>query len=747
VRKILPSDDVTSKNSKTFPGANVVKDRPDVRDLPYRPTLGVLRGVQPVPKAITAYPNFIRTQGDGSCTAHALASVIDILRLDAKLKGRGRLDPAPLVSAEMLYERGKEIDSVDFGAHSAAGEGLWSLRSAIKAFYHNGVCEEGIYTDSARANRIEPREIRVYRHARQTPLGSYYRVDPVLNDYHAALNEVGVIYAAAEIHGGWLEEKVRQNRGQIIFDDATAGLAGGKHAFAIVGYTERGFLVLNSWGSDWGGYREGSGKPIKGVALWPYYDWAERILDGWVLRLGVKAPDAFKYSFGRQGLGDFLTGQIKEGSTPRFELVGHYAHIDDGAFVAAGSLPTKIEDVRDTCSFLRKKLSQKPDPKTGEPKSYTKVLLWVPGGSDKIKDIAANIAATKQLWRQRGVYPFTIIWCSDLLDQASAVLSKFAEGALANVGRGGTAFDTRLERDARSIGRAVWRDVYGSAKKAAAHDKGGDHVGAGAAQQILDAFARLPNEIEISIVAEGAGAILVHELIAENPDLAERIASFNFVMPAISLHELDDFVRRSKAEKRTKVFVASPATLSRLRYGEYNGSLLDLVQMTFVENPPARLRDASADQQRAENSKPDPKNWIAGLVNGESVELSAEDHSGDALITESKRIYARNRIVGVTTAEELRAQLPRLQIAEIDVQGSNNRVTNLRDVTAGKEVIAKIQEALLGAGQAVPPGDYGPVRGNPGIGSPVQEVIELKSQPKPPRPEVRLPEEPPAPPH
>jgi hypothetical protein len=675
----LPSDEPNSTSTSVFPGAHVVKDRPDVRDLPYRPTLGVLRGVQPVPIAISSYADFVRTQGNGSCTAHALAAVIDILRYDPELKGRGKIGRASPVSAAMLYKYGREIDSIDFGAHSSEGEGLWSLRSAIKAFYHNGVCENAVWDATKNHDPNEPNEIRIYRHARQTPLGSYYRVDPILNDYHAALNEVGVIYAAAEIHGGWLQDNVNQNGGKIIFDDSTALQATGKHAFAIVGYTEKGFLVLNSWGPEWGGYREGRSKPIKGVALWPYYDWAERILDGWVLRLGVKAPEAFKYSFGRQGLGDFLSGQIKEGSTPRFELVGHYAHLDDGDFVAGGTLPTSIESVQDTCTYISRKLARKPSAKAKADETYRKLLVWLPGGSEKMKDIVAHIAATKQLWKQRGVYPFTLIWCSDLLDQASAVLSKFAEGALTNVGRPGLAFDTRLERDARGIGRAVWRDVINSAKKAAERDRSGDNKGAGAAQQVMEQFVQIDKDIEIHLVAEGAGAILAYELIANNPDFAPRISSFTFIMPGFSIAQFQDFLLRSRATDRTRIIVPSSATQARLRYGEYNGSLLDLVQMTFVETPPARLRDGNPELQRAENAKLD----------------------------------AKDRIVGAMGAIEIQNKIAGVQVAEVEVTGVNNRITNLRDVTAGKEVISKIQETLLGAGKVVSPGDYGMLKGNP----------------------------------
>ena len=52
----------------------------------------------------------------------------------------------------------------------------------------------------------------------------------------------------------------RTNAGKILVGGqvSDASLAGG-HAFAIVGYDQDGFIVLNSWGRNWGGYQGRSG--------------------------------------------------------------------------------------------------------------------------------------------------------------------------------------------------------------------------------------------------------------------------------------------------------------------------------------------------------------------------------------------------------------------------------------------------------------------------------------------------------
>src|SRR4030095_9164794 len=54
-------------------------------------------------------------------------------------------------------------------------------------------------------------------------------------------------------------------------------------AFAIVGYTEDGFIVQNSWGPTWG---------YHGFGVMSYEDWVQSGSDAWVATLG--APVAIK---------------------------------------------------------------------------------------------------------------------------------------------------------------------------------------------------------------------------------------------------------------------------------------------------------------------------------------------------------------------------------------------------------------------------------------------------------------------
>jgi len=86
----------------------------------------------------------------------------------------------------------------------------------------------------------------------------------------AAIYEVGAVYASARIHTGWQLESEQDCLP--VIRRPVGGIHMGAHAFAIIGYETRGFIVQNSWGERWG---------YHGFGLLPYDDWAESALDAW----------------------------------------------------------------------------------------------------------------------------------------------------------------------------------------------------------------------------------------------------------------------------------------------------------------------------------------------------------------------------------------------------------------------------------------------------------------------------------
>ena len=349
---------MTDKTSDVFQQKSVREDWVDLRDEHYTPNLSVLRDECYVDDRLlitksdgTKHLRFgLRNQGlTGRCAGFALANLVDLQR-SLQFERRRKTshdDPEALrqkeeqhyqriVSADLLYRMGyfhdrypDLDDEQDMGPNN---EGLRTLRSVVKGFYHHGVCfdwtgasgkcppghwQSDCYLPpemlDGRKAQLFPKVLQA-KEARSIGLGAYYRLASILNHFHAALNDAEAILVSANVHAGWNAPWTPGSEGIIEWSPEMG--ASGAHAFVIVGYDRDGFHVLNSVGPTWGGYKEQAG-----IGLWTYGDWAQNVIDSWVLRLGVHAPQAFGASIGEKG----VKGRYKvQGSTPCFELVGHY---------------------------------------------------------------------------------------------------------------------------------------------------------------------------------------------------------------------------------------------------------------------------------------------------------------------------------------------------------------------------------------------------------------------------------------
>jgi hypothetical protein len=94
------------------------------------------------------------------------------------------------------------------------------------------------------------------------------------------LNEVEAVFATSQIYSGWhsLQD------GVIPFGPEQEEEGG--HAFAIIGYTQQGFIIQNSWGEGWGGVSI-NGADYPGCSIWTYADFDQNLWDAWVARLAL----------------------------------------------------------------------------------------------------------------------------------------------------------------------------------------------------------------------------------------------------------------------------------------------------------------------------------------------------------------------------------------------------------------------------------------------------------------------------
>ena len=237
-------------------------DTMDFRDTMYVPTLVEVPTHIPLEDFLRFRVPVLDQGSEGACTGFGLATVANYLLL------RRRVIPDPVpVSPRMLYALAKRYD--EWAGENYSGS---SARGAMKGWHKHGVCREADWpyqsSDGDPAGLTDERTSS----AMQRPLGAYFRVNHRdLVALHAAIAEVGVLYATASVHRGWdalgADGQIRQS------DEITGG-----HAFAIIAYDQEGFWLQNSWGRQWG---------KSGLARISYDDWLHNGTDVWVARLGV----------------------------------------------------------------------------------------------------------------------------------------------------------------------------------------------------------------------------------------------------------------------------------------------------------------------------------------------------------------------------------------------------------------------------------------------------------------------------
>ncbi|WP_289040680.1 C1 family peptidase [uncultured Aliiroseovarius sp.] len=647
--------------------AGVRADWVDLRDQDYVPNLTVLRDT------VSLNPNLLardpatglqvpifgaRNQGSsGRCVGFALANLIDIQRHLQHLRRTPSVSDLPepdlskvqedIVSADMLYrmasfhDRYPELENGEV----LAEEGILTLRSAIKGFYHHGVCRDWPFGEPAADDGRWQSEcyakdgpdkgrrfttVNQAKKAREIGLGAYFRLASILNHFHAALNDAEAILTTANVHDGWLAA-TPDNNGLITWPPAQGKM--GTHAFVITGYDENGFHVLNSWGPDWGGYQGQAG-----IALWPYADWAQNVVDSWVLRLGVFAPSAFGASVGEKGTkGD--SGPIQSGSTPCFELVGHYMHLDDGYHVAAGSYPSFKDGWTRTRTYLSERLDPKAKP--GNPDNrYRGVLLWIPGSLEGIKPAFADAVGRKNLIKDLGLYPYTVFWCNSFVEKSLEVLQSLFDSCEEQAGENAAHLDELIEDRVRGVGRAFWRDIELGARRAL---RGTEelpyedfeaeyqtHIKTGFVGSLLMDLLDLKKQTggELHIVAEGAGALVVHEILSLleydmrcfdpamlTPGGLDRFDTLHLIHPAIGMPRAKKRLipliqnmngpatgkRKRKSTSRSpvvqeyltyetppraRIYVPTPKLEERVNFGAYGKSILHLVSRAFEDRYP-----------------------------------------------------------------------------------------------------------------------------------------------------------------
>lgn len=645
-------------------------DRLDLRDRPYVPPVRSLPPQFPETQTLSTYlstyvkSKLILNQGkEGACTGYGLAAVVNYMLWTRALAGKS-IKNFRSVSPHMLYDLAQFYD--EWPGEDYQGS---SCRGAMKGWHKHGVCEALLWQQSVRRKPNAPKK-KYYVPANnwsfdaaKRPVGVYYRVNrESVVDMQAAILNMGAIYVSADVHSGWNLAKNRKpkrvellghaNLPIILFSEDTH--ITGAHSFALVGYNQIGFVVQNSWGTDWG---------ASGFAIVTYADWVANGTDAWVCSLGV--PQATQPTGAavitsaptRQLSTSLLSGDSTpgdKGSTagiPPWPTQRAYQHT-----VVAGnngmvrmSMPN-IGTAEGLVELIMKR--NLGEWLTGAGKPARKVVIYAHGGLNNEEASIARIRVMAPYFLANGVYPLFYTWRTGAWETIMAklqdVLGVAPEGKIAT-GMVGDAKDYLLESGAHAA-RWIWDEMKGNADAAQAEGRALDLMVANMAWL----QGKYP-DTEFHLVGHSAGSFVHGYLLDMMAKAKIKAASLTLFAPACSLEFANRHFVARKPVPAGKVWlhILADEREKEDTAGPYGKSLLYLVCRAFEDvrkTPIAGLQhciDINAthpdDDLWQEDYWPqvsDWRNWVNGLPAQADGRPACEVVTADRVSTGKKSIPA-----------------------------------------------------------------------------------------------------------
>ena len=553
-------------------------DAIDFRDRPFRPNVAVT----PTVTLFAAFALKVKHQGDtNACTGFGLSLVVEHL-----LRKSGRED-RPVISPFMLYSMARRYDEFP---GSLADDGS-SLRGALKGWFKHGACNQALFPGLDMPAASSSLVNDWWLDAVRRPLGAYYRIDPrSITDMHAALNEVGILYVSAGCHSGWdegLKERPLKRRPTSFKSIWEIPVQGGRaqhpgHAFAVVGYNEAGFLIQNSWGTDWGSF---------GYAILTYEDWLRNAMDCWVAQLGVVTREHEAIAGSITLRTDPASGKVALASSEVLrnrEISPFVLNMgNNGALSNSGTFRTKPDDVRALVDVQLVTARETWKLSDGDP---IDVCIYAHGGLVGEKG-AADIAA---LWipflYERHVFPVFLMWETDFITTVLNTIEDAVKGAPRSAGWSPSIerwWNQRLERVLARPGTQIWGEMKQNAQAISAFKPDAKDDQQAGAVLMYRHFKHgvVGKKIRLHLVGHSAGAIVATHMIDRLVKDGMAVESLSFLAPAVTVKDFDKLLRPhvvSGAVKRFQQFhLSDRAEEDDPTCGPYRRSLLYLVSQSF----------------------------------------------------------------------------------------------------------------------------------------------------------------------
>jgi hypothetical protein len=551
---------------------NVVADSIDLRDRTYMPAVRI------VPAARIPPPLYIPVLDQGqtsACTGFALASVIYHLQYKANPKKVRAVSPYMLYSMARRYDEFPGNPKLDTGS---------SLRGAMRGWFKYGACAADLWKTELMPDPNPDPKKDWWQDAVNLPLGAYYRVDTKsVPDMQIALNEIGALYASAVCHTGWMQgENVKTTRkGDIWTIPWQQGMSGeGAHAFAIVGYTEEGFIIHNSWDTGWGS---------DGRAVLTYDDWRANAMDCWVAQLGVRTT--LRAEISQASSLRWKNGQVQLASDKTLrnrELDPFIVDMENNGILSnTGDFRTQEADLD---ALLTQHLGEARARWKLKDTDPVDIAIYAHGGLTS-EDNAAN---TAEIWvkamYEKKVFPIFLMWETDLWSTLRNI-AKDQQAPLER--RAGATWDNiknfwneRLEKLLAVPGTKVWGEMKKNARAISMNNQSGGMKLYQASQR--SPWFKDPSKVRLHLIGHSAGSI-VHSHIIDRLK-GWTFETVNFMAPAIRSDEFQQLVIPALESGRVKQYnhfeLADSAELKdptcETLLG-YSRSLLYLVSQSFEQ--------------------------------------------------------------------------------------------------------------------------------------------------------------------
>ncbi|MFC4215419.1 C1 family peptidase [Pseudophaeobacter arcticus] len=609
-------------------------DRIDFRDREFRSQLVSLPAQYPSDQQIGLFleqyqkSGMVLDQGvDGACTGYGLAAVVNYLSWYRKalefwqaeqIRDPVDLPPSPeKVSEWMLYSAARLYDEWEGEDYSGS-----SCRGAMKGWHKHGVCKQLYWPRSGPADEVWAQD------AARRPLGAYYRVNvQSIADLQAAIYEVGAVYCSARVHEGWffdeLDTAPALTRFQLTGGNVPDHLAvpiiplkpqsRGGHAFAVVGYTSRGFIVQNSWGPGWGKTwgRGASSLPdaAGGFALITYEDWVLNGHDAWVAALAapmlveekvtvLKTPSELSLlEQVAQGRAEsHLRASAQPGAARRWPIAKAQQHcISMGN---DGKLTNGRIDASSAREGLRKSIKDLLNSYPGRD-----LMIFAHGGLNTKEDALRRAQVLGPWFEDNKILPIFVLWRTgfgetlanigaDFLNSIFPSLEQQRSGVEELVHRLSKQVEKRVDRGFEALaekvmGKAVWSQMKQNAQAANQHSATRNLTGG--MRELADFLksyqASADRPLRLHLLGHSAGAILLGHFARDLARFSD-IASLGLLAPACTLKFANAHFAPLVAAGRLASDKLYIVNLSRKneradRVGPYNKSLLYLVSRAF----------------------------------------------------------------------------------------------------------------------------------------------------------------------